>query len=254
MGLKKWTISRVQIILLLLIALLEASLIADAATLTVSSGNSIQAAIFEAKPNDTIIVMAGEYYEHLKVDKTVHLKGIGLPVLDATASGSAITLTANGNTVEGFRIKNAGSLQDKKASEAGMKVLSSGNTIEGNNVSNNFNGMLIQGCRNNTIMNNIVDGNLGFGIRLERAMNNTIANNSLEDNSQNAFDNGANHWDNNRYGDYELPGRGCKDRGDGICQKGYAVPGGTNVDSRPRIKKNESAQLNMNSNKYGKFE
>jgi len=238
MGHKKSTSSRVLIILLPLIALPEASLMADATTLTVGPGNSIQAAIFEAKPNDTIIVMSGEYYEHLKVDKSVRLKGVGWPVLDATASGSAITLTANGNTVEGFRIKNAGSLQDKKASEAGMKILSSGNTIEGNNVSNNFNGLLIKGGRNNTIMKNIVDGNLGFGIRLERAMNNTIANNSLEDNSENAFDNGANRWDNNRYSDYDLPEEGCRDRCDGICQKGYAVPGGLNVDNRPRIKKN----------------
>jgi parallel beta-helix repeat protein len=228
---------RALLTLALFVALPEVTFMAgDATTLMVGPGNSIQAAIFEAKPSDTIIVKAGEYYEHLKVDKPIHLKGIGWPVLDATASGSSVTIKVNGTTVEGFRIKNAGSLLDKKASEAGIKVLSSDNRIEGNNVSNNFNGLLIQGGRNNTITNNIVDGNLGFGIRLERAMDNMISNNSLEDNSHNSFDSGSNLWDHNRYGDYDLPEEGCRDRGDGICQKGYTVPGGLNVDAGPRIK------------------
>lgn len=228
---------RVLLTLFISIALLEATFRAEAATLTVGPEGSIQAAIFEAKPSDTIVVKAGEYYEHLKVDKPVHLKGVGWPVLDATASGSAITIKANGTIVEGFRVKNAGSLLDKKASEAGIKILSSDNTIEGNNISNNFNGLLIQGGRNNTVRNNIVAGNLGFGIRLERAMNNTIANNSLEDNNQNTFDSGSNLWDSNRYGDYDLPEEGCWHRGDGICQKGYTVPGGLNVDVDAKIKK-----------------
>lgn len=229
--------SRSLLILMLSIFLLEAIFVADAATLMVGTEDSIQAAIFKAKPSDTIIVKAGVYYEHLKVDKPVHLKGIGWPVLDATSSGSAITIKADGATVEGFRIKNAGSLMDMKASEAGIKVLSSNNRIDGNNISNNFNGLLIQGGRNNTIANNTVDGNLGFGIRLDRAMNNTIANNSLDDNSQNAFDSGPNLWDNNRYGDYDLPEKGCSDRGDGICQRSYTVPGGLNVDLGPRAKR-----------------
>lgn len=228
---------RVLFALLLSVALLEATPRADGAALMVGSEDSIQAAIFEAKPEDTIIVKAGEYHEHLKVDKAVHLKGTGWPVLDATASGSAITIKANGATVEGFRIMNAGSLLDKKASEAGIKVLSSGNRIEGNNLSNNFNGLLVTGGRNNTIANNTVNGNLGFGIRLDRAANNTIANNSLEDNMQSVNDHGSNLWDKNRYGDFDSPEEGCMDRGDGFCRKGYAVPGGLNVDRNPRVKR-----------------
>lgn len=227
--------SCILVALLLVLAMLEATLRADAATLTVGTEDSIQAAIFEAKPGDMIEVKSGEYHEHLKVDKPIHLKGIGWPVLDATASGSAITIKANGATVEGFRIMNAGSLLDKKASEAGIKVLSSSNRIEDNNVSNNFNGLLVSGGRNNTITNNTVNGNLEFGIRLDKAMNSTITNNNLRDNRQNAFDSGSNLWDKNRYGDFDSPEEGCADRGDGVCRKGYAVPGGLNVDRNPRV-------------------
>jgi nitrous oxidase accessory protein len=48
--------------------------------------------------------MGGKYYEHLQVNKAVNLTGQGMPVLDATASGSAITLKADGITVRGFKI------------------------------------------------------------------------------------------------------------------------------------------------------
>lgn len=229
--------THILVVLLLSVTMLEATFRADAATLTVGPDDSIQAAIFEAKPGDTILVKAGEYHEHIKVDKPVHLKGIGWPVLDATASGSAVTLKANGATVEGFRIMNAGSLLDKKASEAGIKVLSSDNRIEGNNLSNNFNGLLVTGGRNITITNNTVNGNLGFGIRLDRATNNTIANNSFEDNMQSVFDSGSNLWDKNMYGDFDSLEEGCTDRGSGICLKGYTVLGGLNVDREPRIRR-----------------
>ncbi len=79
-----------------------------AATLNGGPNGSIQAAIFTAQPGDVIVVSRGIYSEHLKVDKPITLRGLGMPLLDATASGSAITLQADGITVEGFRIINAG--------------------------------------------------------------------------------------------------------------------------------------------------
>ena len=68
---------------------------------------------------------------------------------------------------------------------------------------------------------------------------NFLYQNNLQDNGQNAFDDGHNQWDNgksgNHYSDYDSREQGCKDRNrDGICDSGYAIPGGHNVDNLPK--------------------
>jgi len=219
----------------LVILLLLASTV-PAAAATVGPGGSIQAAIFAAHPGDLILVQEGKYYEHLQVNKPVTLVGQGMPVLDATGSGSAITLKADGITVEGFKIINAGSWPTEKSSEAGIKVLSHDNRIIGNDVSNNFNGILLQRGENNSILDNLVSRNLGFGIRLEGSSNNTIYNNNLDLNRQNAFDDGINLWDNNHYSDFDDPGEGCIDRGAGLCISRYVLPGDGSADEHPRCR------------------
>jgi nitrous oxidase accessory protein NosD len=71
----------------------------------------IQDAINNASDGDTILVYSGIYYENVVVDKSVTLKGIGYPVVDANGSDSAITLTADGITLVGFNATNSSSLQ-----------------------------------------------------------------------------------------------------------------------------------------------
>lgn len=224
------SLCRIMLICMLLIPFISSCL---ASTLTVGPGESIQVAIALARSGDTVEVQSGVYYEHLKVDKPLVLRGEGMPVLDATASGSAITLMANGVIVEGFRIKNAGSWPEDDAYATAIKVLSDGNRISGNNVSNNFNGILILSS-NNTIENNTVGRNLGFGIRMENASNNTLQGNHLEDNRQNAFDDRQNLWEKNYYSDFDSSEEGCNDEdGDGLCDLSHAIPGGKSVDRHP---------------------
>ena len=213
----------------LLLLLLQALLV-DAKTFTVGPDDSLQAAISMSCVGDTVLVMGGTYYEHVRVDKSIILRGQMMPVLDATASGSAITLQADGITVEGFKIVNAGSWPSESPAEAGIKVLSEENRITENDVSNNFNGILLVGVKNNSILNNTVRRNLGYGIRLEKAGGNTVSNNSLEGNLQDAFDDGLNFWDENYYSKLV----DCTDRGDGLCEGSYSIPGGRSVDDRPR--------------------
>lgn len=180
---------------------LSSIILCQAATLSVGSGDSIQAAVATAKPGDVIEVGSGTYYEHIKVNKPLVLRGLDVPVLDATASGSAMVLTVDGITVVGFRIINAGSWPKSDSTTAGIVILSDGNRITGNDVSNNFNGLLVFGS-NNTILGNRVTRNLGFGIRLVGAENNTIRENRLDENGQNAYDDGANLWVSNYYSDF----------------------------------------------------
>lgn len=219
----------------LLLLLLLNALSADAKTLNVGPDDSLQTAIFMARTGDVVLVSGGTYYEHIRVDKSIILRGQMMPVLDATASGSAITLLADGIMVEGFKIVNAGSWPSESPAEAGIKVLSEGNRIIKNDVSNNFNGILLVGAKNNSILDNTVCRNLGYGIRLEKAFGNTICNNSLEGNSPDAFDEGLNFWDGNYYSDFYNSAVGRMDRGDGLSGRGsYSIPGGRSVDEHPR--------------------
>jgi len=76
-----------------------------AATILVSSGQSIQAAINGANPEDTISVQSGVYRECLNITKPVFLVGQGRPLLDGGAMGSAIVLRSDGTSIIGFDIR-----------------------------------------------------------------------------------------------------------------------------------------------------
>ncbi len=115
--------------------------------------SGIQEAINNASADDTIIVHSGVYYEKIYVNKSVTLKGIGYPVVDANGSGSAITLNADGITLEGFNATNSGGWDC-----AGINVISSNNTITGNKVCNNSDGIHLSFSRNNSIyLNNFIN-------------------------------------------------------------------------------------------------
>lgn len=68
---------------------------------------------------------------------------------------------------------------------------------------------------------------------------NLLYQNYLRDNAKTALDDGFNQWDSgkvgNHYSSYDAREEGCKDRNrDGICDSGYSIPGGRNVDKFPK--------------------
>jgi parallel beta-helix repeat protein len=150
----------------------------------------------------------GIYYENVVVDKSVMLKGIDHPVVDAGGEGRAITLTADGITLVGFTATNSGSLwQDK---DAGIKAISSNNNITGNNVCNNRKGIYLYDSCNNTIyFNNFINNtdNIYF------YTSTTIWNSPLEMSytyDGNAYTNYVgNYWGN--YGGRDADGDGIGD-------------------------------------------
>jgi parallel beta-helix repeat protein len=214
---------------------------AKATTIIVDPGHSIQAAIYAARPGDTVEVHDGVYYEHLNVNKQLTLRGINMPLLDATASGSAITLSADGVILQGFRTINSGLWPSDGSEEAGIKIISNNNVIENNNASNNSNGIFIISGYNNTVTSNTASGNLGFGIKLTNCSKNGIFRNNFDRNyKDNAYDDDANQWDNsttgNHYSDFDSPAEGCKDlNANGICDSSYAIQGGLNTDHHPSV-------------------
>jgi nitrous oxidase accessory protein len=156
---------------------------ATAATLTVCPGgcvySRIQAAVDASSNGDTILVQSGPYYENVNVNKQLTLSGIGMPVVDARGSGSAITLAANGITLEGFTATGSSS-----NTEAGIRVSSISNTLSGNNASNNFYGIYLDSSsNNNTLIGNNAYYNNVSGISLSASNNNTLIENNASYNN-----------------------------------------------------------------------
>jgi len=164
---------------------------------------SIQDAINAALPKDTILVYSGTYHENVDVNKELTLRGIdtaGMPVVDANGTGSAIKVSADRTTIEGFKTVNAGT------NGAGIYIYKSSNhTIKGNNASDNYYGIWLEtssnsviqdniiinnsrgiivsfSSNNNTFENNDVNGNY-YGIYLQSSNNNTVENNDANLNS-----------------------------------------------------------------------
>jgi parallel beta-helix repeat protein len=132
---------------------------------------SIQDAIDAALTGDTIVVYKGTYPERVNVTKQLILRGIdsgsGKPVVDAGGSGSAITLSADDITLEGFTSTNA---------DYGINLRDSCNcTITGNNVCNNNYGINLSDSRNNKIYLNdfINDFNNAYSYFSTNAWNST---------------------------------------------------------------------------------
>lgn len=152
---------------------------------------------------------------------------------------------------------------------------SNNNNVWGNNVSENGNGISIETSHDNTIeSNNLTKNKMGInisnndisesitpqgkGVSIKYGSSsksttynidknstslstdvNLIYKNNLQDNGQNAFDDGDNQWDNgkvgNHYSNYDAYVQGCTDRNrDGICDSSYSIPGGHNVDRLPK--------------------
>ena len=154
---------------------------ANAGNFTVCPGgcaySSIQKAINASSNGDTILVKSGTYFENVKVKKKLNLRGIGNPVVDAGGNGSAITLSANGITLEGFTATGGGSYPN-----AGIKVISNNNKLSSNNAnSNNYYGIVLDESSNNTLTGNNASNNY-VGIRLYDASNNTLSGNNVSNN------------------------------------------------------------------------
>jgi len=157
---------------------------ADASEYTVAPTGaeytSIQEAINQSIPGDTILVNSGTYRENLLLDKKINLIGIdsggGAPIIDPANKRNAMEILADGCRVEGFTFQNIELLN-------GILVKSRENTIGRNTVLNTAKGILLQSAMNNTIYGNNITNSSESGIALESSNDNLIEENIVSKNS-----------------------------------------------------------------------
>jgi nitrous oxidase accessory protein len=130
---------------------------------------------------------------------------------------------------------------------------SRGNTINANNLSGNKMGINISNinlresitAKGKSVSIKYVSSSRSTTYNIDKnstslnSGSNILYQNNLQDNDQSAFDDGYNQWDNdkagNHFSNYDAREQGCKDRNrDGICDSGYSIPGGHNVDRLPK--------------------
>lgn len=118
--------------------------------------HSIKQAVKSAAHGDTIIVSSGSYKEgNIVIDKSIHLVGIGMPVLDGENKYEVLSVKANSVTIRGLRIQFSGSgvLDDP----SGIKIYNASDVlIEGNELHDNFFGIYIQYGKNCIVRNNVL--------------------------------------------------------------------------------------------------
>jgi len=163
-----------------LMALLISSTSSMAVISVPADYTSIQAAIDAAQDGDVIEVQSGIYRENLDVDKPLTLRGIGMPTVDAGGKGSAITLSADGITLEGFLATNS----SISTYDAGIEIASDYNIIKGNSANENLVGIFLSKSNNNTIEGNKASYN-DRGIYMYKSRKNVMRNNAMSNNLYN---------------------------------------------------------------------
>ncbi len=147
--------------------------------------SSIQSAIDEAEPGDTIFVKNGVYYENIVIDKSIILIGENNTntIIDGRSAGNVIKLNSNNIIIQNFTIQNSGIYFPN----CGVNITSKYNNIINNIIKNNLYGIILYGSLNNTIINNIIKENKNCGIYISNSSFNNILNNRIIDHDFNGI-------------------------------------------------------------------
>jgi parallel beta-helix repeat protein len=145
--------------------------------------SKIQEAIDDSSPGDTIYVYNGTYYEHIIINKTIHLMGEEKNI--TTIDGieyylGTVYIKADGVILSGFILRNGGTgvrINNNDTAEKIKNICVYDNII----TLNNF-GLSLNDCVNALIDNNIIRDNNLQGISIYRAQNITYTRNIIKNN------------------------------------------------------------------------
>ena len=148
--------------------------------------STLRQGIAAARGGDTVMLTQGTYREgNIIISKSIHLIGVGNPVLDGENKNEILTLTGKNIVIRGIHFANAGysSMNDYAA----LKVIDATNIlIENNTVTNASFGIHIANSTHSVVRNNVIRGTnksehtSGNGIHLWKSSHMTIENNSIQ--------------------------------------------------------------------------
>ena len=141
---------------------------------------TIQEAINQAYPGDTIFVYNGTYYENIVINKSISLVGQdrNSTIIDGQEVGPVVSITANNVTINGFAIQN--STHGPPPYNSGILIdHSSDNNISHNNIEDNYHGIYLLSSNANVVSNNDVAFNTYHGIYLDNSRGNLVSMNSV---------------------------------------------------------------------------
>lgn len=155
--------------------------LADAGTIVVTPGGSIQAAIDSASSGDTIEIQGGIYSERIVVDKSLIIRGnttSGYPEVNAGGSGTAVKLSGNDILISGIRATGSG----MASTDAGIFVTGKNNRLIDCQISGNRYGIVLSFADNCTLEKILAEASSEAGMLLDNSTKNSIVGCKLENN------------------------------------------------------------------------
>jgi len=150
---------------------------------------TIQHALLQAQPGDTIEIYSGTYEENIFI-QTPQLTITGFnyelgsgsdsdyPIITGNNDNDVISIHTQNTLITHCIIQNSG----VDFYDAGIGIYQNNNTIKANGITGNFYGITIQNCSQNTITENFIVSNVMDGLYLCSTHHNTISKNTIKDN------------------------------------------------------------------------
>jgi len=154
--------------------------------LTVQPGQSIGAAIAQARPGDEIRVERGLYRENLQIDKPLTLKGIDRPTLSGGLKGDTLHITAGDVTIDGLIVRDSGGSLVEQNAGINIRPGADRVTVRNCDLTYNLFGLWIAKANDVHVENNVITGkrdyrsvSRGNGIQLYNTQRARIIGNQI---------------------------------------------------------------------------
>ncbi len=128
-----------------------------ASAITIPARDSIAHAIAQAHEGDTILVQGPTvFYEHIVISNSIRLLGTNSPVIDASCSGTPLTVTAPNVEIGYLVLRNSG--HDLAAFDSGLMLTAPKCRVHDCRIENDAFGVYLRGAADCTVEHNEILG------------------------------------------------------------------------------------------------